>query len=65
MNLKLQKAEANGNFLSRNFFSRAIEISRQFCASSNSFFTEKKFNRCAGPYHMFEKLQKSYECPKQ
>ena len=64
MDLKIQKTETNGNFLSGIFFSRAIEISRQFCDSSNSFFTEK-FNRCAGPYHMFEKAKKSYKCPKQ
>ena len=65
MDLKLQKTETNGNFLSQwKFFSRAIEISRQFCASSNSFL-QKKINRCAGPYHMFEKVKKSYECPKQ
>ena len=28
-------------------------------------FLQKKINRYAGPYHMFEKLKKSYECPKQ
>ena len=39
--LKLQKTETNGNLLSLKFFSQAIEISRQFCASSNSFFAEK------------------------
>ena len=38
--LNASKIEMNGTFFIWNFFSRAIEISRQYCASSNSFFTE-------------------------
>ena len=35
------KASKNWKFFILKFFSRAIEISRPFCASSNSFSTEK------------------------
>ena len=39
--LKASKNWDEWKFFILKFFSRAIEISRQFCASSNSFFTEK------------------------
>ena len=38
--LNASKAEMNETFFIWKFFSRAIEISRQYCAFSNSFFTE-------------------------
>ena len=41
MDLKLQKTETSMEIFYLEIFSRAMEISRQICASSNSFFTEK------------------------
>ena len=60
--LKVSKIEMNGTFFIEEFFSRALEISRQLhCASSNySFFTQN-----IQLYHITEKVKRSYECPKQ
>ena len=46
------------------FFSSYRNFQTILCLFEQLFY-RKKFNRCAGPYQMFEKVKKSYECPKQ
>ena len=62
--LKASKNWDEWKFFILKFFSRAIEISRQFCASSSSFSTEKIQPLRRSIPHVW-KGQKSHECPTQ
>ena len=57
--LKVSKIEMNRTFFIEEFFSRALEISRQlYCASSNYRFLHKTLNRWVPPMQHHEKGRK-------